>query len=916
MFGRVQQGNAQGGGGGGGRVCSFYQQGRCRFGDNCKFEHPGANKPQDSGNRFQALGNHGDSFNQGNRNNQRPAPARGQQYTSTYQVTKDGIEGDLKNEKPQWPFSAYGPGRDAPIQLFGGFPLEQSPEEMRVLCYKAAANGNPQSAIQAEQELITQITQQVGQILSDLDGAVKYVLDGENQHPNRIDGCQAAVGNVFHKGRKMNSKFSPNMAAQPVNQSAQTGAFGQPTAMGGGGAFGQPSNLGGGGGGFGQASNLGQKPNPFGQPASAAPAAGAFGSPSALGQKPSFGQPAAGGFGQPSAMGAKPNPFGQTAAAPAGAFGQPSTLGQGGAFGQSSGATQASPFIQTAQPNQAQPSPFGQAAQQGGAFGQASAFGQPTTVGQQQNSAFGQSSSLGQQPQPAFGQPAFGQPSASAPQNTAFGQPSTAGQATPFGQAAANVPVPAPTPQNGVFGQPSVPAQQQSTFGKPSPFAQAQGNQQQPQSPFAQAAAKPNPFGQPTQPTQPANNQTLCNPFGTAGQAQPQSQQQQPQQPQQQQQQSYAEPVPQGDWITRQPNGQLKSFKGAPVQYLTTNEAVPTQAPHYRKANGQMERIWHPEGNAAPRTEIEAPAEAYTAEHEAAYKFVAEQGVFKGGIMPELPPKCEWIRTGHGVINGLLVLLGYLVQLLRSIVFVSRKVDTRQKEDDDEDKSNEEMVLLGSSETHPRLLRCLSSGPPIVLEHAPLGTVYALLSSKTPYPPLSHPSIPNRHASLALPLSWLLQTSSALRFLHDQKVTHGAISPSSLFIRHDMSIAVADFTKSTINGHNNGVPTRAPTEFAFPVDALRYDYFDGELSANSQALGLAIDAFDFATLAYKLLLRKPPQWELPTGNGTWALEELHEALDEAAPELGDEIVVGYVARDAWCLVYEEGKTLQEDVVHA
>lgn len=30
MFGRVQHG--QGGGGGGARVCSFYQQGRCKFG--------------------------------------------------------------------------------------------------------------------------------------------------------------------------------------------------------------------------------------------------------------------------------------------------------------------------------------------------------------------------------------------------------------------------------------------------------------------------------------------------------------------------------------------------------------------------------------------------------------------------------------------------------------------------------------------------------------------------------------------------------------------------------------------------------------------------------------------------------------------------------------------------------------------
>lgn len=64
------------------------------------------------------------------------------------------------------------------------------------------------------------------------------------------------------------------------------------------------------------------------------------------------------------------------------------------------------------------------------------------------------------------------------------------------------------------------------------------------------------------------------------------------------------------------------------------------------------------------------------------------------------------------------------------------------------------------------------------------------------------------------------------------------------------------------------------------------------------------------------MLPESPAWELPAGNGTWALEELHEALDAAAPELGDEIVVGYVVRDAWCLVYEEGKILEEDVVHA
>lgn len=51
-------------------------------------------------------------------------------------------------------------------------------------------------------------------------------------------------------------------------------------------------------------------------------------------------------------------------------------------------------------------------------------------------------------------------------------------------------------------------------------------------------------------------------------------------------------------------------------------------------------------------------------------------------------------KTGHGLINGLLALLGYLVQLLKSILYESPK-NTRQHEDDDEDKSNEEKILLG-----------------------------------------------------------------------------------------------------------------------------------------------------------------------------------------------------------------------------
>ena len=64
-----------------------------------------------------------------------------------YMLKAEGISDDLTKERPQWILSAYGPGRGAPIQLFGGMPREQSFEEIRLLHYKAVAEGNPQRAV-------------------------------------------------------------------------------------------------------------------------------------------------------------------------------------------------------------------------------------------------------------------------------------------------------------------------------------------------------------------------------------------------------------------------------------------------------------------------------------------------------------------------------------------------------------------------------------------------------------------------------------------------------------------------------------------------------------------------------------------------------------------------------------------------
>lgn len=52
----------------------------------------------------------------------------------------------MTSERPIWPLSSYGPGKNAPLQLMEG-DIEQSPEEMRVRHYLAVASGNPQESV-------------------------------------------------------------------------------------------------------------------------------------------------------------------------------------------------------------------------------------------------------------------------------------------------------------------------------------------------------------------------------------------------------------------------------------------------------------------------------------------------------------------------------------------------------------------------------------------------------------------------------------------------------------------------------------------------------------------------------------------------------------------------------------------------
>ncbi|KNG80835.1 hypothetical protein ANOM_011217 [Aspergillus nomiae NRRL 13137] len=557
--------------------------------ERCKFEHPGQSS-LGSGNRFGVLsgGGGGGGGGFGGRS------AQQNQQPANYGVTADDIKIDLTAGKgrPEWVFSCYGPGKNAPKQLFGGVQREQSFEELRLRHYEAAAAGNAEQAVQEAQALYAEALKQMDVILSDLGGAVKYIVDGINEHPNRIDITEGKTGPASSQGP---SPFGqPSAFGQPA-ASSQTSGFGQPSAMGQSSGFGQPSTLGS-GSAFGKPSGFGQ-PSALGQPSG-------FGQPSALGQSSGFGQPSAlasgSAFGKPSGLGGGQPAFGKPA------FGQPS-LGQ---------------------PNQGQP-----------AFGQSSAFGQPSSLG---GSSFGASTNASP----------FGAIS-NQNQNAGVGFGQAASATSPFAQAASQQPAaasgfgqPSTTPAtSGGFSQP---AQTPSPFGQPQPQPQPQPSS----NPFGQPSTAPNPFGAPSQPQQ-QQAQAAPSPFGqpAAGFAQPA--QQQPPAPTatactgppgiiKVEDPNQLSPIPplSGQTIRDPMTKRLSTWKGQPVKYIDNN-------PCYLHPQDRQTyvRIFFPDGppDQASLRDATGKPEEYTPEVTEQYEFFVKNGYFKDGVIPSVPPKTEWV---------------------------------------------------------------------------------------------------------------------------------------------------------------------------------------------------------------------------------------------------------------------------------
>lgn len=438
--------------------------------------------------------------------------------------------------------------------------------------------------------------------LKDLDGAIKYICDGEHEHPNRIDVCEAR-GQVSTQSQPETSKLLQPTFGRPSNTSAfgqsgprvtlgqtsSTPAFGQSAGPS---TFGQPSSS-----PFGQPSG----PSTFGKPSG--PISGfnqatrpatdrfsnlTFGQPSA--PAPAFGQTSTPAFGQPATFGRPSTSFGQTSST----FGQPST--QASAFGQPS--SQSKGFA-----NQSSGiSTFGQPSTQTPAFGQPSAPSsfagaqQPRVYGTPNPGPFGQNVD---QPKSGLFQ---------TPPVSSFGQSTTIIiEANPIQTSAAPSNLfgaPAPVSSGGLFGA-AAPVSSGGMFGQPSTTSQTLFGQSRVQTLDDSEGSVPPASDGPSSAIASKVRRSSIN-------------------------------LPANNTATRDARGNLMTWKSKEVRQVDNNW-------FYRETkDSDWQRIWFPNGPPAFAKTEELPESAYDTATKEKYLFAMENGKFGDGGIPLIPPRKEW----------------------------------------------------------------------------------------------------------------------------------------------------------------------------------------------------------------------------------------------------------------------------------
>ncbi|XP_022298978.2 uncharacterized protein LOC111107607 [Crassostrea virginica] len=324
-------------------ICKFFMQGNCRYGDNCKFEHPqGGNSGYAYAAQRQLFGGGGGGSRfggggGGGGNNPFKWSSNDYQRTQQKPASQQVSSGDLINtmiaevkdweRNKMWPFSCIGFEKDSPcVPDFE----DTSPEELRHLAYEAQKSNTFQGYVDYVQNLMADFSKK-RQMLANANLRTKQklqsIIDDYRLRKNR-SGSSAS----YNAG----SLFSSPTPSENSIQSSGFGSFGgssTQSAFGSSGGFGSSGSTGGFGATSGSTGGFGATSGLTGGFGATSGSTGGFGATSGL----------TGGFGATSGstggFGATPGStggFGATSGL-TGGFG--ATPGSTGVFGATSGST-------------------------------------------------------------------------------------------------------------------------------------------------------------------------------------------------------------------------------------------------------------------------------------------------------------------------------------------------------------------------------------------------------------------------------------------------------------------------------------------------------------------------------------------------------------------------------------------------